>query len=70
MKSYSEVMDEYWDKCLTRDGHTLDEYLSWNPDKKEAYSGKVCNAFPLETLTKEQADEGVELGYLLRQPIH
>jgi hypothetical protein len=63
-------MDEYWDKCLTRDGHTLDEYLSWNPERKEVYSGEVCNSFPLDQLTKEQADEGVALGYLLRQPLH
>ena len=69
-KTYIQVMDDYWDKCLTRDGFTLDEFSSWPLDKKTRYSGKVCNSFPLSELTKEQADEGVALGYLLRQPLH
>jgi hypothetical protein len=63
-------MDAWWDKCLFEDGHTMDEYLSWDKDKQEKYSGKVCYSFPMESLTEEQADEAVELGYLRRQPLH
>ena len=69
-KSYEDIMDAWWNKCLIQDGHTMPDFLTWNPDKKEAYAFQVCNNFPLDQLTKKQADEGVALGYLIRHYLH
>jgi len=69
-KTYAEVMDDHYTKELAKEGHTIEDFMEWPIARQEQYTHKICGSFNLDTLTKAQADEAVELGYLQWTALH